>query len=417
MPRAHNRVRTLKLQLLLMSGGVEDQRKRAKRSRACSDSEEDVVESPGVTPVIHVDSPVATPAEEKTPDDTPVVDAEMVPPIPLAGALKVTQYEMDDEDLDEDSSTVEENMHEIPGAFLSNNTPSKSSAPGKIVKTMGVWKYIKRIRNLHAALLGAGYSTAFADKQCAIEKGKMTHVCMKCWRLLHMSYDTKELRWSTSLGIKHTREFHPETDEGSKAKDREQDAENARAEAMWEHGVNMESGSKSVNTPDKALSSQARWYAYSRQHVSKAAFDDPAFREMLQSMFTFGGGKGDAPVLSRTGLKKWLRGEYNNFLIYSKFMFAMLREYHEGNAFAQAIHDAATLADHHKRLAAGATFVTPGLLHLPSVLKVKVLAPGLLVPPMQPFAICLSMVPLADGRDTTAAEVRARIVTRFGTVV
>ena len=84
-PRAHNRVRTLELQLLLMSGGVEYQRKRAKRSRASSDNEEGVVESPGVSPVIRVDSPVATPAEEKTPDDTPVVDEETVPPIPLYG--------------------------------------------------------------------------------------------------------------------------------------------------------------------------------------------------------------------------------------------------------------------------------------------------------------------------------------------
>jgi hypothetical protein len=113
-----------------MSTEAEDQRQRAKRSLASDDGEDDAIESPGVTPVTRLESPGVTPAEEKAPDDTPVDEEETVPPIPLAGALPVTQYEINSDD--EDASEAVGNFQQIPAEHLSNNTPSKTAVPGKV---------------------------------------------------------------------------------------------------------------------------------------------------------------------------------------------------------------------------------------------------------------------------------------------
>ena len=129
---------------------------------------------------------------------------------------------------------------------------------------------------------------------------------------------------------------------------------------------------------------------------------------MLQSQYEVGGSDGAAPLLAVKGLKKWIIGEYGIFNIYAKFIFTMLFEYHEGNAFDQAIHDAATLKNHHKMLAMGATFVMPGLLDLPSKLSDTSKLPDrskMPLPPMQPITTCIAMVPLVDGCDTTTADV------------
>jgi hypothetical protein len=70
-----------------MSTEAEDQRQRAKRSRASDDGEDDAIESPGVTPVTRLESPDVTPAEEKAPDDTPVDEEEDGRPVAQAVRL------------------------------------------------------------------------------------------------------------------------------------------------------------------------------------------------------------------------------------------------------------------------------------------------------------------------------------------
>ena len=35
-----------------------------------------------------------------------------------------------------------------------------------------------------------------------------THVCIKCWQLLHLTYDSKKCSWKTSNGVAHTKKVH-----------------------------------------------------------------------------------------------------------------------------------------------------------------------------------------------------------------
>jgi hypothetical protein len=46
-----------------------------------------------------------------------------------------------------------------------------------------------------------------------------------------------------------------------------------------------------VLTPtEKSLSSQLLWYIYGRQHVSKASFDDPYWKDMMRQQAATAGG-------------------------------------------------------------------------------------------------------------------------------
>ena len=84
-----------------------------------------------------------------------------------------------------------------------------------------------------------------------------------------------------------------------------------------------------------ALASQARMYIYSRMHVSKAHFDDPAWREAISSAYELGGGTDKMVFLTKQGLSLWVRAEYAIFEMYVTFLFQLGWEFHEGNAFAQ----------------------------------------------------------------------------------
>ena len=69
---------------------------------------------------------------------------------------------------------------------------------------------------------------------------------------------------------------------------------------------------------------------------------------MVQAYFECGGGKDKAPHLTIKGLSKYLTAEFECFLIYVTYLAEQMLEFTEGNPFAQFIHDAATLANHHK---------------------------------------------------------------------
>ena len=141
-----------------------------RRKRACPVTAADADEQPSQRfhgtddDAVNEDELVPQPAdgiilaEEKTvAEDTPdeVMKAEMEimespVPVPLAGALPVLEYVRDDDDEDDDEDEALYTAR-VPGRFLSENTPTKR---GHQKPPVGVWTFIKRLRDLHAALLG-----------------------------------------------------------------------------------------------------------------------------------------------------------------------------------------------------------------------------------------------------------------------
>lgn len=177
--------------------------------------------------------------------------------------------------------------------------------------------------------------------------------------------------------------------------------------------------------------------------TAKSAFDDPATREMLRSQYEAGAGRRvlQYPHLTRKGLKAWVDAEFEIFKLFTQFAISLLRDYHEGNPFAQGQHDCATLENGEKCMAMGFQFVIPTPRRIPCALPPKPPVPGAIpdananatpatvrkyIGPEQPgasgasertpstpsppsggpsrtFTLCMGMIPIGDGTDVTGA--------------
>ena len=63
----------------------------------------------------------------------------------------------------------------------------------------GIWTFVKRLKD--PKLFGE-----ILDKD-AVEGRVLPmykHVCIKCWQLLHLTYDSKKSSWKTSNGVAHS---------------------------------------------------------------------------------------------------------------------------------------------------------------------------------------------------------------------
>lgn len=112
-------------------------------------------------------------------------------------------------------------------------------------------------------------------------------------------------------------------------------------------------GKYTLSREERALTSQARWYCYSRMHISKREFESQEFRQMLSEQ---AGGHG--VHLSTRQLKEWVRAEFRIFLTFLRYAIAIKMEEAEGNPFAQALHDGGTLKNHSKYQACGLQFIS-----------------------------------------------------------
>ena len=72
-----------------------------------------------------------------------------------------------------------------------------------------------------------------------------------------------------------------------------------------------------IDTRARALAMQARFYVYGRQRISKASFDDPAWRDALTSAYQHGGGSGEMASLTKNGLSAWVCAEYDVYQVHT----------------------------------------------------------------------------------------------------
>jgi hypothetical protein len=87
-------------------------------------------------------------------------------------------------------------------------------------------------------------------------------------------------------------------------------------------------------------------------HISKAAFDDPYFRDMCQA-------GGFQYQLTTGQLKLWVRAEWSVFQLFLSFLLNHKVKEAKGNASAQFLHDGGTLASHKKYQAFAMQFIGP----------------------------------------------------------
>ena len=129
--------------------------------------------------------------------------------------------ELDDDDKeapadDEEYSGVqmdevadEEEVHtELSRGQFGENSPAKRKA-GVVQRagtgyTKGVWLFIKRLKDVALMELSI-------NKDTGVISSRFTHVCIKCWRLIKMSYNNQEGRWLTTKDNEHEAQFHPDT--------------------------------------------------------------------------------------------------------------------------------------------------------------------------------------------------------------
>ena len=67
----------------------------------------------------------------------------------------------------------------------------------------GIWTFVKRLKDpkLFGEILD----------QDAVEGRVLpiyTHLCIKCWQLLHLTYDSKKCSWKTSNRVAHAKKVH-----------------------------------------------------------------------------------------------------------------------------------------------------------------------------------------------------------------
>ena len=216
--------------------------------------------------------------------------------------------------------------------FVSENTPLKRKRRRLDPTSESPWRFVKRVRDLERAMAQAGYPEDVIKGEVAKKRGRLTHVCIKCWLLMPMG--NVKGRWVSSNVTSHfeTR-CTEESEKRSKVQQESLDRQDGKVDAMF--GAPLRNPAFEVPLDQSALASQARMYIYSRMHVSKQHFDDGAWRETLQSAYEFGGGTGKMVFLTSQGLSSWVRAEYAVFEMYVKFFFELGWEFHEGNGFSQ----------------------------------------------------------------------------------
>ena len=309
----------------------------------------------GTAGVATADSAAATEAAVATAEETPTTRQVFLRPTlaDVHDQLEIDNEEDDDGSADDDEEEADSDDTEgatgaggsgsaegldarlrIAAGDFRDNTPlrrKRASPSGE-----PAFRWVKRVPDLKAAMTEAGYPAEIIKRELARTRGYLTHVCIKCWLLIPMGSvrSGKRRRWVSSNVTRHfSKECTAESEKRTKVQETEAGKQDDKETAMF--GAPLRNPAFQIPLDQAALASQARMYIYTRMHVSKAHFDDPAWREAISSAYELGGGTGKMVFLTSQGLSLWVRAEYAIFEMYVTFLYQLGWEFHEGNAFAQ----------------------------------------------------------------------------------
>ena len=118
---------------------------------------------------------------------------------------------VNNQDSMEEAAAAEEmsEQRELQPAQFGLNTPQKRKR-SSLGQNRGVWLLIKRILDNDAKGMYQDTNGNLAYK--------FTHVCIKCWRRLHLTYDKTKgrERWLTTVAVNHNKKYHAEDSQASK---------------------------------------------------------------------------------------------------------------------------------------------------------------------------------------------------------
>ena len=129
-------------------------------------------------------------------------------------------------------------------------------------------------------------------------------------------------------------------------------------------------GFKQILEPARTKAAQAalvalsECYVYARHSLPKSFFGDPVFIRILQAVYDAGrlGKPSDVSKrlrLTDDNLARYVSAHYEQFKATVVTLLQWCLTYAHSNPFAQLIHDGVTLANGHKYLAVGISFIDP----------------------------------------------------------
>jgi len=123
-----------------------------------------------------------------------------------------------------------------------------------------------------------------------------THVCILCWRRIKLGWDKNIEGWVTTEGQTHVNEYHKSEKQKEKLK-KEKLEKHEKKQSFLMVGMaaagDARSGASSafgLSPGQYAKTKAVRYYIYGQARVSKMAFDDGEFRELLRWYYVADGG-------------------------------------------------------------------------------------------------------------------------------
>ena len=95
-----------------------------------------------------------------------------------------------------------------------------------------------------------------------------------------------------------------------------------------------------------------KFYVYGKCSISANTLNDPYFRDVLKA------GDPNYAIMDRHEVARWVKVEFDLFIIYMKYIVATNEKFHGGNAWAQAIHDGTHLENGEHYQAIGLSFAS-----------------------------------------------------------
>ena len=252
-------------------------------------------------------------------------------------------------------------------------------------------------------------------RRLAIPVDNYTHQCHvdNCFQLLKLNRHSKNKSWLTDQAVRHLTASHPDHAAAKMQRANVTAKRKLLVEEMHVASGSIEAAVKRANSitakaavgdrAKNALIAQARYYIYGRGQITKATFDDPAFREMLTAQHEAGAtvgaaGAGDSkpPILTSKALAEYVPAAFHLFRAHLRRYINEHSNKAGGNPFAQGLHDTVTLANGNKHLGVGLVF--------PSMEKSTRFN----------HVLCLCLHQVEDGKAATVAE-KIRLVCKYMT--
>jgi hypothetical protein len=260
---------------------------------------------------------------------------------------------------------------------------TRANTPGTKKTRADCWQTIKRLKPTHRmSVESVGEEKEKKKVNTLVINGQtvkegFTHVCVikGCPDpFMKLLKPPKKTYWVTTPCIKHAREHHADTTVAVASLKREDESNKKLAVQQLDYGIQQNpvtasaeaKGKKmkqsalrySLTPKQEMLSSQAAWYVYSKQMVTKSTFKDRYFIQMQLA----GRKAGEGAVLSKYMLRRYVRAEYEVFKKFLQIIIELKIKQGHGNPFGQVIHDGVTLANHKKYQSIGLQFIDPNWL-------------------------------------------------------